>query len=113
MFAFIFLDLNGQNTNYIYDNTNRLIQIDSGNCSGIKFTYDANGNRTGRFAYNIISNAGVTNETCPHAKDGSITLTTSGNVSFLWSNGDTTPVIKNLAPDNYSVVITDKTSGAA
>ena len=31
----------------------------------------------------------------------------SGGYTYLWNNGATTPVITDLAPGNYSVVVTD------
>ena len=52
-----------------------------------------------------------TTKTCPNAKDGSILATVTGTRNpskYLWSNGDTTLYIKNLAPGNYDFVVTDK-----
>ncbi len=51
----------------------------------------------------------TTNENCGDAS-GSIDLTTSGtsgNVTYLWSNGDTTEDISGLAAGTYSVTVTD------
>lgn len=52
----------------------------------------------------------VWGETCENFQDGSISLMPSGGIppySFLWSTGDTTETIVNLAPAEYSVTITD------
>lgn len=52
---------------------------------------------------------------CHGAADGSITVNaTDGNppYTWLWSTGATTQTISNLAPDNYSVTVTDQ-SGCA
>ncbi len=48
---------------------------------------------------------------CFGAMDGSITVTPSGGAggyTFLWSNGETTDVIENLAAGVYSVTVTDE-----
>ena len=51
----------------------------------------------------------------PAGNDGSINLTVSpsGNYSFLWSNGATTEDISGLAADIYSVTVTDIASGCS
>ncbi len=46
---------------------------------------------------------------CPNLNDGSIDLSIQGTgapYDYIWSNGDTTQDISNLAPGNYSVTIT-------
>ena len=48
---------------------------------------------------------------CFGAMDGSITVTPSGGAggyAFLWSNGETTDAIENLAPGAYTVTVTDE-----
>lgn len=56
----------------------------------------------------------VTNES-PAGNDGIINLTVSpsGNYSFLWSNGATTEDILGLVADIYSVTVTDIASGCS
>jgi len=48
----------------------------------------------------------VTNESAPGANDGAINCEASGIVSYIWSNGATTPGISGLAPGEYCVTIT-------
>ncbi len=112
LFILFFSKSYSQYDQYIYDNYNRLTQIDNGDCSGIKYTYDANGNRKSIYQYDIITKDSVTNETCPHSNDGSITLTSSSYFSYKWNNGLTSPTINNLSPGNYSVLIIDTASKA-
>lgn len=48
--------------------------------------------------------------TCANTNNGSITLNVAGgaaNYSFLWNDGGATQNRSNLAPGNYSVVVTD------
>ncbi|MGZ3866659.1 MAG: gliding motility-associated C-terminal domain-containing protein [Bacteroidia bacterium] len=50
-------------------------------------------------------------KTCPMAKNGALTATVTGArmpAHYLWSNGDTTLTISNLAPGNYDFMVTDK-----
>jgi len=50
-------------------------------------------------------------KTCPMAKNGTLVATETGGrnpVKYLWSTGDTTNAINNLAPGNYDVTVTDK-----
>jgi gliding motility-associated-like protein len=56
----------------------------------------------------------VINES-PAGNDGSINLTVSpsGNYSFLWSNGATTEDINSLTADVYTVIVTDIVSGCS
>jgi hypothetical protein len=50
----------------------------------------------------------VTNESAPGANDGIIECSgVPGIVSYLWSNGATTPSISGLAPGQYCVTVTD------
>ncbi len=57
--------------------------------------------------------AGTTSSTlanCGSCADGSATITpvgNNGNVTYLWSNGDTTATAVNLLPGTYTVTITD------
>lgn len=57
--------------------------------------------------------AGTTSSTlasCGSCADGSATITpvgNNGNVTYLWSNGDTTATSSNLLPGTYTVTITD------
>lgn len=47
---------------------------------------------------------------CPESSDGAISLSVSGATapySYLWSNNTTTADQNNIAPENYSVTITD------
>ena len=50
-------------------------------------------------------------ETCPGANDGSIDVSTSGNlgtVTYMWSNGSTTEDLNNLAPGTYTLVASER-----
>jgi gliding motility-associated-like protein len=50
-------------------------------------------------------------KTCPMTKNGSLIATEIGGrnpVKYLWSTGDTTGTINNLAPGNYDLTVTDK-----
>jgi len=50
-------------------------------------------------------------KTCPNTKDGSLNITVTGGrdpLKFLWSTGDTTYTLNNLAPGNYNLTVTDK-----
>ncbi|MEO8761786.1 MAG: gliding motility-associated C-terminal domain-containing protein [Bacteroidia bacterium] len=53
----------------------------------------------------------VATKTCPMAKNGALVATQTGGrnpVKYLWSNGDTTNAINNLATGNYDLTVTDK-----
>lgn len=59
-------------------------------------------------------NAGVISQsdaTCSNSEDGSATIGANGGqppYSYLWMpNGDTTATVNNLAPGNYSILVTD------
>ncbi len=54
--------------------------------------------------------ANITHACIPNINTGSITTTVtggSGNYTYLWSNGATTPSINNLPPGTYSVTVTE------
>jgi gliding motility-associated-like protein len=56
----------------------------------------------------VLSN--VQNATCAGVNDGSawaIVTTGIGPLTYLWSNGQTTPTATNLAPGAYGVTVTD------
>ena len=58
----------------------------------------------------ITVNASATDETFAGANDGTATANPSGGTepyTYLWSNGQTTQMISNLAPDEYCVTATD------
>ncbi len=58
----------------------------------------------------ITLNAAATNISCNGNTDGSINLTVSGGTpgyTYLWSNGQTTQDISNLAAGTYTVTVTD------
>lgn len=51
-----------------------------------------------------------TNPDCTQGSSGTATVSASGGTApytYLWSNGQTTPVADNLPPGNYTVTITD------
>ena len=53
----------------------------------------------------------VEQNSCPIVNEGSLTAHVSGGrypLTYLWSNGQTTQTISNLAPGTYSVTITDR-----
>ncbi len=57
----------------------------------------------------FISNMGSTAENCSGNNDGLATVvaTGSGTLTYLWSNGETTITITNLAPGLYTVTVSD------
>lgn len=58
----------------------------------------------------IVAREFVLNPSCSLKPDGSLGITTRGGIppyTYLWSNGETTPEIKNLVSGEYSVVIAD------
>jgi len=61
-------------------------------------------------------NAGATDETFVDGNDGTATSSAFGGTapySFLWSNGETTQSIINLAPGLYTVTVTDNSDCTA
>lgn len=98
--------------NYHYDAANRLIQISSSDCTGAIYTYDANGNRLSIKQVSIATTSSVINEKC--GNDGQIKIVPkdpSIKYRYQWSNGQTRASITNLASGNYSVIITDPSTG--
>ena len=58
----------------------------------------------------LIPNATATAQTANGLNNGTATAAPTGGTapySYLWNTGQTTAAITNLAPDNYTVVITD------
>ncbi|WP_435132807.1 HYR-like domain-containing protein [Formosa sp. A9] len=61
---------------------------------------------------NITSN--ITDASCTPGNDGSIDITVSGgsgNYTYVWSTGDTTEDITGLPTGDYTVTVTDQTTG--
>ena len=59
---------------------------------------------------NVTLTASTSDEDCPGANDGSIDLTVAGatgTTTYAWSNGDNTEDISGLAPNTYTVIVTD------
>ena len=56
-----------------------------------------------------------TDETCAGANNGSVDLTITGTVPFVfnWDNGETTEDISNLEPNTYIVIVTDSNGCSA
>ena len=52
-------------------------------------------------------NSVINDVSCSGGNDGNISLTTNNNVSYVWSNGDTTNNINMLPSGNYSVTYSD------
>lgn len=58
----------------------------------------------------LVSNSSSTNETANGANDGTASLSPQGGTlpyTYLWSNGETTQTINNLAPGNYTATVMD------
>ncbi|MBK9015108.1 MAG: T9SS type A sorting domain-containing protein [Saprospiraceae bacterium] len=58
----------------------------------------------------LVVNASATPQTIFNVNNGTATANPTGGVgsfTYLWSNGGTTQTITDLAPDNYTVVVTD------
>ncbi len=58
----------------------------------------------------LMPNATATGESAAGANDGTASATPTGGTppyTYLWSNGQTTPAITNLAPGLYSLTVTD------
>ncbi len=58
----------------------------------------------------------VTNGTCDIAKNGSILINDSTDVTgytFQWSTGDTTQMLSNIVPEKYAVTVTDNNGCSA
>lgn len=58
----------------------------------------------------MIGTITLAQPTCYGYSNGEITITPSGGLepyTYLWSNGDTTQTISNLAAGNYSVIVND------
>ncbi len=58
----------------------------------------------------LTANTTVVDESAAGANDGSATVEGMGGTplyNYLWSTGSVTPTINNLAPDTYTVVVTD------
>ena len=58
----------------------------------------------------VVNLSQQTGTTCYDSEDGIAAVTVSGGTSpysYLWSNGDTTAVITDLAPGTYYVTVTD------
>ncbi|MBI1225510.1 MAG: T9SS type A sorting domain-containing protein [Bacteroidetes bacterium] len=74
------------------------------------FGCSATKNTTLVYQSNIQINLTPTNPTCSNTMNGSVTSSVTGGVaplSYVWSNGATTPNIQNLAAGNYSLTVTD------
>jgi gliding motility-associated-like protein len=59
----------------------------------------------------IIATTSHSDETCVGSSDGSLAVSTSGGVgqmTFLWSSGDTTFIVNNLSAGTYTVTVTDE-----
>lgn len=59
----------------------------------------------------IVLTTSHSNETCVGSMDGHVAVSTSGGagqMSFLWSSGDTTDVVNNLSVGTYTVTVTDE-----
>src|SRR4029078_3883744 len=61
----------------------------------------------------VINLVSLTNESCFGAENGAITISVTGGVNPIfaeWSNGFIGTTISDLAPDTYSVTVTDNNS---
>ena len=67
---------------------------------------------TGITFANVNATATSTDETTSGANDGTATVIATGGSGFtyLWSNGAATATVSNLAPGNYSVIVTEQSS---
>lgn len=83
---------------------------DASNCTGLA-TYDVN--EPAQLEINLES---LQHETCFGAEDGAIMISVSGGVVPVfaeWSNGFIGTTISDLAPDNYTVTVTDNNNCTA
>jgi len=58
----------------------------------------------------LRANASATHESSDGANDGTTSVTPQGGTApytYEWNNGETTPVLQNLVPGNYTVTVTD------
>ncbi len=62
-----------------------------------------------------VTSVTATTETCAGDNDATATVnaTGTGTLTYLWSNGGTTSTISGLAPNTYSVVVTDANNCSA
>ncbi len=59
----------------------------------------------------VRAGASATQQTAANVNDGTATATPSGGTgtyTYVWSNGETTPTITNLAPGRYTVTVSDE-----
>lgn len=64
----------------------------------------------------IMVTVNIAQGTCADDSSGSLTTTVtggSGNYTYVWSNGETTPDISDLSADDYSVTVTDENGCSA
>lgn len=92
-----------------YDSKGRLTSTQSSDCSYIKYTYDANGNRISALVSKININPKIDTITCYKSDNGKIDLRpdTGSVYTYLWSNYQSSSAISNLKSGNYAVTITD------
>lgn len=77
---------------------------DANNCTAVQ-TVTVNS-----FNCTITANISFTNISCNGANNGTATVNLNGAslpATYLWSNGNTTPTVTNLAPGTYTVEVTD------
>jgi len=64
----------------------------------------------------VVANASATPQTVFNVNDGTAMASPSGGIgpySYLWNNGETTAIINDLAPGNYTVTVTDSNNCTA
>ncbi len=114
----IMANVSGGNGGYVFDWSNGATTANLNNLPPNNYVLslsDAAGCATS-IALSIIEPSALTlaeahsNITCNGAANGNIHITATGgtgNYSYAWSNGSSTPTISSLLPNNYTITVSD------